>query len=83
MSWHDRYYAKHTRQVDFLGDLYDKRHPVLVSLVHGNRFSLGPLGQGSGQRGNIQNDFPCFQYVDRWNDWLPEWYQTEPRRNNC
>ena len=80
MRWHERYYAKHTRTADFLGDLYDKRDPVFVSAGHGHSLSLGPLGQGSGQRGNLQNDQPCFQYVDRWNDWIPVWYQTEPRR---
>ena len=80
MRWHERYYAKHTRAADFLGNLYDKRYPVLISAGHGRSLSLGPLGQGSGQRGNIQNDFASFQYIDRWHDWIPVWYQTEPRR---
>jgi hypothetical protein len=82
MSWHERYYAKHTRTADFLGDLYDKRYPVLISLSHGNCFSLGPLGQGGGQRGDIQNDLTGVQHADRRHDWVPVWYQTEPRRND-
>jgi len=80
MRWHERYYAKHTRTADFLGDIYDKCDPVLLRFGHGGRLSLGPLGQGSGQRGDIQDDLASVQHLDRRHDWLPVWYQTEPKR---
>ena len=42
-------------------------------------FMLG-LGKGSGQRRDFQNDFTSIQYPNWRDDWIPEWYQTEPKR---
>jgi len=69
-------YIQHQREADAVCDL-DGQHN-LVHLCFGYGDSLSPwfVGQGSGQRRNIQNDFTRFFYSYRRHDWLPEWYQT-------
>ena len=80
MSWDDRYYAKHQRQTGLHGyDMCDA-NPVFLRVKHGGRLYVGAMGKGSGQRGNLQDDFTSIQYPNWRDDWIPEWYQTEPRR---
>ena len=55
--------------------------PVFLRIGYGNRLYVGAMGKGSGQRGNLQNDFTSIQYPNWRDDWVPEWYQTEPKRN--
>ena len=64
------------RQVDLMGNFDGKCDPVHLCFGYGNRLYAWPLGQRSGQRRNIQNDFTRFFYSYRRHDWVPEWYQT-------
>ena len=81
MTWDDRYYAKHQRQTSLYGNNLRNADPVFLRIGHGNRLYVGAMGKGSGQRGNLQNDFTSVQYPNWRNDWIPQWYQTEPRRD--
>lgn len=67
-------------KTDVLGHVHDKHNPVLLCFGHGHSLHIGSVGQGSGQRGNFQNDFTRFFYTYRRHDWIPEWYQTQPNR---
>ena len=81
MTWDDRYYAKHQRQTGLHGDNLRDTNPVFLRIGHGNRLYVGAMGKGGGQRGNLQNDFTSLQYPNWRDDWIPQWYQTEPRRD--
>lgn len=80
MSWDDRYYAKHQRQTGLHSNDLRDADPVYLRVKHGGRLYVGAMGKGSGQRGNLQNDFTSIQYPNWRDDWILEWYQTEPRR---
>ena len=64
------------RKADAVGNSDGKRDPVHLCLGYGNRLYAWPLGQGSGQRRNFQDDFTRFFYSYRRHDWVPVWYQT-------
>jgi len=81
MTWPDRYYAKHQRQTGLHSNDLRNANPLFLRVGNGGRLYVGVMGKGSGQRGNLQNDFTRFFYTYRRHDWIPEWYQTEPRRN--
>jgi len=67
------------RQTNAMGDSYGKYHPVHLCFGYGNQLYAWPLGQRSGQRRNIQDDFTRFFYSYRRHDWLPEWYQANAK----
>jgi len=67
------------RQVNPVGDSHGKRNPVHLCFGYGNQLYAWPLGQRSGQRRDIQNDFTRFFYTYRRHDWLPEWYQADAK----
>ena len=71
----------HTGEIDVLGHLHGEHHTVHLRAGHGGSLSPWIVGQGSGQCRDIQNAFTRFFYSYRRHDWIPEWYQTEPRRN--
>ena len=72
--------ARHKGQASLHGhDLRDP-YPVFLRIKHGNQLYVGAMGKGSGQCGNLQNDFTSVQYPNWRHDWVPEWYQTEPNR---
>ena len=64
------------RQADAVGDVNGKRDPVHFSIGHGNQLYARFVGQGSGQRRDIQDDFTRVFYSYRRHDWVPVWYQT-------
>jgi len=66
-------------QTNPLGDTDGKRNPVHLCFGYGNQLYAWPLGQRSGQRRNIQDDFTRFFYSYRRHDWLPEWYQADAK----
>ena len=82
MTWDARYYAKHQRQTGLHSDNLRDADPVFLRVGNGGRLYVGAMGQGSGQRRNFQDDFTRVFYSDRRHDWIPEWYQTESRRDN-
>ena len=82
MTWIDRYYAKHQRQTGLHSNNLRDADPVYLRIGNGGRLYVGLVGEGSGQRRNFQDDFTRVFYADRRHDWIPEWYQTQPRRNN-
>ena len=63
-------------KADAVGDVNGQQHPVHLCFGYGNQLYAWPLGQRSGQRRNLQNDFTRFFYSYRRHDWIPEWYQT-------
>jgi len=67
------------RQTNAMGDSYGKHHPVSLCFGYGNQLYAWPLGQRSGQRRDIQDDFTRFFYSYRRHDWLPEWYQANAK----
>jgi len=67
------------RQVNPVGDSHGKRNPVHLCFGYGNQLYAWPLGQRSGQRRDIQDDFTRFFYSYRRHDWLPEWYQANAK----
>lgn len=67
------------RQTNTMGDFDGKHHPVSLCFGYGNQLYAWPLGQRSGQRRNIQDDFTRFFYSYRRHDWLPEWYQANAK----
>ena len=81
MTWDDRYYAKHQRQTGLHSNNLRDADLVFLRVKHGGSLYVGAMGKGSGQRGNLQNDFTSIQYPNWRDDWIPEWYQTEPRRH--
>jgi hypothetical protein len=82
MSWPERYYAKHQRQTCLHSHNMRDSDPVFLRIKHGGRLYVGAMGKGSGQRRDFQNDFTSLQYPNWRDDWVPEWYQTEPRRHD-
>ena len=64
------------RQTNAVGDFDGQRNPVHLCFGYGNQLYAWPLGQRSGQRRDIQNDFTRFFYTYRRHDWIPEWHQT-------
>ena len=67
------------RKANAVGDSDGKRNPVHLCFGYGGQLYAWPLGQRSGQRRNIQNDFTRFFYTYRRHDWLPEWYQADAK----
>jgi len=63
-------------QADPVGHADGQFHPVHLCLGYGLQLYAWPLGQRSGQRRNLQNDFTRFFYSYRRHDWVPVWYQT-------
>ena len=68
--------ARHQRQVDAVGNSNGKHHPVYLRIGNGGQLYVRFVGQRSGQRRDIQNDFTRFFYSYRRHDWVPVWYQT-------
>ena len=66
-------------QTNPLGDTHGKRNAVHLCFGYGGQLYAWPLGQRSGQRRNIQDDFTRFFYSYRRHDWLPEWYQADAK----
>ena len=64
------------RQADAMGHANGQLYPVHLCFGYGGQLYAWPLGQRSGQRRNLQNDFTRFFYTYRRHDWIPEWYQT-------
>ena len=67
------------RQTDVVGDSNGQRNPVHLCFGYGGQLYAWPLGQRSGQRRDIQDDFTRFFYSYRRHDWLPEWYQADAK----
>ena len=80
MTWGNRYYAKHQRQIGLHSNNLRNADPVFLRVSDGDLLYVGAMGKGSGQRGNFQNDFTSVQYPNWRDDWVPEWHQTKPRR---
>ena len=66
----------HQRQADAVGDVNGQQYLVHLCFSYGNQLYAWPLGQRSGQRRNLQDDFTRFFYTYRRHDWVPVWYQT-------
>ena len=66
----------HQGQADPVGHANGQLHPVYSGFSNGRRFHPWTVGQGGGQRRNLQDDFTRFFYTYRRHDWVPEWYQT-------
>jgi len=67
------------RKTDSVGDVDGKRNPVHLCFGYGGQLYAWPLGQRSGQRRNIQDDFTRFFYTYRRHDWIPEWHQADAK----
>ena len=67
------------RKTNAVGDSDGQRNPVHLCFGYGNQLYAWPLGQRSGQRRNLQDDFTRFFYSYRRHDWVPEWYQTNAK----
>ena len=67
------------RQTNAMGDSYGKHHPVHLCIGNGGQLHVRFVGQGSGQRRNLQDDFTRFFYSYRRHDWVPVWYQTHAK----
>jgi hypothetical protein len=72
--------AGHQRQTCLHRHYLRDPDPVFLRIGHGSLLYVGAMGKRSGQRGNLQNDFTSIQYPNWRDDWVPEWYQTEPER---
>ena len=64
------------RKADAVGNSNGKRDPVHLRIGNGGQLYVRFVGQGSGQRRNLQDDFTRFFYSYRRHDWVPVWYQT-------
>jgi hypothetical protein len=53
MTWGDKYYAKHQRQIGLHSHNLRNADPVFLRVSHGGRLYVGAMGKGSGQRGNF------------------------------
>jgi len=71
--------AGHKGQVDVVRHADGQHNPVHLCFGYGNQLYAWPLGQRSGQRRDIQNDFTRFFYSYRRHDWIPIWYQTHAK----
>jgi hypothetical protein len=74
--------AEHKRQTGLYRHYMRDSDPVFLRVKHGGQLYVGAMGKRSGQCGNFQDDFTSIQYPNWRNDWVPEWYQTEPRRHD-
>ena len=70
---------RHEGKADAVRDADGQHHPVHLRFGYGHKLYAWPLGQRSGQRRDIQNDFTRFFYSYRRHDWLPEWYQVDAK----
>ena len=68
--------AGHQGKANPLGHPHGKRDPVHLRIGNGGQLYVRFVGQGSGQRRNLQDDFTRFFYSYRRHDWVPVWYQT-------
>ena len=66
-------------KADVVGDSDGQQHPVHLRIGNGGQLYVRFVGQGSGQRRNLQNDFTRFFYSYRRHDWVPVWYQTHAK----
>ena len=66
----------HQGQADAVGHADGKHDIVHLRIGYGHKLYAWPLGQRSGQRRNLQDDFTRFFYTYRRHDWVPVWYQT-------
>lgn len=73
--------AKRQRQTYLHSHNMRDSYPVFLRVGYGGRLYVGAMGQGSGQCRNFQDDFTSVQYPNWRDDWIPEWYQTKPRRD--
>jgi len=64
-------------KADAVGHIDGKHHLVYSGFSNGRRFHPWTVGQGGGQRRNLQDDFTRFFYSYRRHDWVPVWYQTD------
>jgi len=71
--------AGHKGQTDAVRHADGQHNPVHLRLGYGNQLYAWPLGQRSGQRRNLQDDFTRFFYTYRRHDWVPVWYQTHAK----
>ena len=69
----------HQRKTDPVCNANGQHDPLHLCFGNGRRFHPWTVGQGGGQRRNIQNDFTRFFYSYRRHDWIPEWYQTNAK----
>ena len=69
----------HQRQADVVGHAHGKHHPVHLCFGYGNKLYAWPLGQRSGQRRDLQDDFTRVFYSYWRHDWVPVWYQTHAK----
>ena len=66
-------------KADAVGHAHGKHHLVYSGFSNGRSFHPWTVGQGGGQRRNLQNDFTRFFYSYRRHDWVPVWYQTHAK----
>ena len=64
------------RKADAVGHIDGQCYPVYLRVGYGGQLYVGAMGQGSGQRRNLQNDFTSLQYPNWRHDWIPVWYQA-------
>ena len=69
----------HQGQADAVGYIDGQHDPVHLRFGYGHGVSIWFVGQGSGQRRNLQDDFTRFFYTYRRHDWVPVWYQTHAK----
>ena len=67
------------RKNDVVGHIDGKHHPVSLRIGYGNKLYAWSMGQGGGQRRNLQDDFTRVFYSYRRHDWVPVWYQTHAK----
>ena len=68
--------AGHEGKADAVRHPDGKHHPVHFRIGNGNQLYAWFVGQGSGQRRDLQDDFTRVFYSYRRHDWVPVWYQT-------
>ena len=66
-------------KTDVVGYAHGQQHPVHLRIGHGGQLYARIVGQRSGQRRDIQDDFTRFFYSYRRHDWVPVWYQTHAK----
>jgi len=66
----------HEGKTDALRHTNGKHNIVHLRFGHGHGVSPWLMGQRSGQRRDLQDDFTRFFYSYRRHDWVPVWYQT-------
>ena len=53
MTWIERYYAKHQRQIGLHSNNLRDANPVYLRVKHGGRLYVGVMGKRGGQCGNF------------------------------